>query len=98
MTTITAPSEEQVERIVKELAPDVVRIRFTPERDWSDHPSVNFRVLLSDDAARRDRLHVVTKKVRDRIEELGLREAGVIPYVRFRSVSEQEQLKELWWA
>ena len=97
MTTITAPSEEQVERIVKDLAPDVVRIRFTPERDWSDHPSIDVRVLLSDEAARRGRLHTVTRKVRDRIEEFGLWEAGVIPYVRFRSVSEQAQLRERSW-
>jgi hypothetical protein len=97
MTTITAPSEEQVEQIARELSPDVVRIRFNPGYDWSDHPAVYFRVLLSDDAARRGRLEAVADRVRHRIEELDLRNSGVLPYVNFRSVTEQARLREASW-
>lgn len=95
--TITAPSQEQVDRIARELAPDVVRVRFNAGQDWSDHPAVYFRVVLSDEAARRERLHEVTRRVRDRLEELGLREAGILPYVNFRSASEQAHMREKIW-
>ena len=95
----TRLNEEEVERVAKGLAPDVVRIRFNVGRDWSDHLAVYFRVILSDAASRRDRLAEVTAKVRERlVNELGLPESEPIPYFRFRSESEQAQLMEQSWA
>jgi len=96
--TSTLPTQEQVDRIAAALSPDVVRIRLDVGRDWSDDPAVYFRVILSDAASRRDRLSEVARRVRSRLdEELSLWESDHIPYVKFRSESEQAQLREAAW-
>ncbi len=92
------PTQEEVDRIARELAPDVVRIRLNIARDWSDDPAIYFRVILSDEASRRDRLAEVTRKVRGKLsDELGLANLEHISYFRFRSLSEQAELREKSW-
>jgi hypothetical protein len=94
----TRPTEEQIEQIAKDLAPDVVRIRFNLGLDWSEDPAIYFRVVLSDAAAESDRLIEVTRKVRARlVNDLGLSESDLLSYFNFRSQSEQAQLKEASW-
>ena len=94
----TRPTEEQIEQIAKDLAPDVVRIRFNLGLDWSEDPAIYFRVVLSDAAAESDRLIGVTEMVEKRLfDEFGLWASDLLPYVRFRSQSEQAQLKEAKW-
>ncbi|MCU1261205.1 MAG: hypothetical protein JWO80_4090 [Bryobacterales bacterium] len=95
---VTRPNQEHVEQIARELAPDVVRIRFNVGQDWSEHPAIYFRVILSDAASRPDRLANVTGMVSGRIfNELGLSESDLIPYFRFRSQSEQAKLRDQAW-
>jgi hypothetical protein len=48
----TLPTQEQVDRIAQDLAPDVVSISFRVGRDWSDDPAIYFRVVLSDEASK----------------------------------------------
>jgi hypothetical protein len=94
----TLPTQQQVDRIAQELAPDVVRIRMKTGRDWSDDPALHFRVVLSNDASRRDRLSDVTDAVRNRLrDELRLGELDHISYFRFRSQSEQAKLLDPAW-
>jgi len=94
----TLPTQEQVDRVASGLAPDVVHIRFSTGRDWSEHPAFYFRVILSDEASRKERLADVTGVVRARIsEDLRLAELEYIPYFRFRSQSEQAKLHEEAW-
>jgi hypothetical protein len=94
----TLPTQEQVDRIARDLAPDVVHIRMRVGHDWSEHPVIYFRVILSDDASRRDRLGDVVELVREKVyNELGFAELDHIPYVRFRSQSEQAQLHDPAW-
>jgi hypothetical protein len=94
----TLPTQEQVDRIVRDLAPDVVHIRLNVRPDWSDHPAVYFRVILSDEASQRDRLASVAELVRGKLSaELRLDELDHIPYVRFRSQSEQAKLCDPAW-
>ena len=94
----TLPTQEQVDRIARDLAPDVVRIRFNVGQDWSDHPAVYFRVILSDEASQGDRLAEVTGLVSGRLaDELRLAELDHIPYFRFRSQSEQAKLHDTAW-
>ena len=96
--TITFPTQEQVDQIARELAPDVVRIRYSSGQDWSEDPAIYFRVILSDEASRRGRLAEVTGLVRARlIDELRLGEMDHIPYFRFRSQSEQAKLHDAAW-
>ncbi len=47
----TLPTQEQVDRIAHDLAPDVVRIRLNIAQDWSGDPAIYFRVILSDEAS-----------------------------------------------
>ena len=92
------PTQEQVDRIARDLAPDVVRIRLNVWHDWSEHPAIYFRVILSDEASRLDRLKDVAGRVRGRLfDELGLDNLDHLPYFRFRSQSEQAVLQEKSW-
>jgi hypothetical protein len=93
----TLPTQEQVYRIARDLAPDVVRIRLRVAQDWSEHPAIYFRVVLSDDASRRDRLADVAELVRGKLfEELRLDELDHLPYFRFRSQSEAKLRGPAW--
>jgi hypothetical protein len=98
LMTETLPTQEQVDQVARELAPDVVRIRLDVTEDWSGDPALYFRVILSDEASRREPLLAVTRLVRARVvEELRLEESDRYPYFRFRSESEQAKLREQLW-
>jgi hypothetical protein len=97
--TATIPTQEQVDRIAQELAPDVVRIRLDVHPDWTDDPALYFRVTLSDEASRRRPLLDVTGLVRKKVvDELRLEELEHHPYFKFRSYSEQTKLQDPQWA
>jgi len=94
----TLPTQAQVDRIARDLAPDVVRIRLNISQDWSNDPAIYFRVILSDEASRGDRLADVAARVRSKLfDELRLDELDHISYFRFRSQSEQSELREKAW-
>jgi hypothetical protein len=94
----TLPTQQQADRIARELAPDVVRIRLNVAQDWSGDPAIYFRVTLSDEASRRDRLADVTRLVREKLsDELRLDELEHISFFRFRSQSEQTTLRDPKW-
>ena len=88
-----------VAAVKQELAPDVVRIRYDIGPDWSDEWSIFFRIVLSDDASREDRLAEVTKRATSGLfDELKLAELDLLPCFSFRSQSEQKTLREEAWA
>jgi hypothetical protein len=88
-----------VAAVERELAPDVVRIRYDIGPDWSDEWSIFFRILLSDDASCEERLAEVTQRVASRLSDgLKLGELGLLPYFNFRSQSEQRILHKEAWA
>jgi hypothetical protein len=92
------PTQEHVDQVARELAPDVVRIRLRIAEDWSGHPAMYFRVILSDEASRKDGLADVTGRVKEKVfDELGLAALAHIPYFRFRSESEQATLQDAAW-
>ena len=94
----TLPTQQRVDEIARDLAPDVVRIRVMVGQDWSEHPAIYFRVVLSDEASRRDRLFSVTEAIKSRlIEKLALYESNHIPYFKFRSEGEQSKLQDPAW-
>jgi hypothetical protein len=96
--TATVPTQEQVDQIAQELAPDVVRIRCREDLDWYGDPALRFRVILSDEASQRPRLAEVARKVRTAVSDrLRLSESDRIPFFRFRSQSEQEKIREASW-
>lgn len=89
-----------IAQVEKMLAPDVVRIRYTVGTDWSGEEAVHFRILLSDAASKPRRLREVTSRVSTVIYQQidPLNSWGLVPYLRFRSQSEQADLKEAAWA
>jgi hypothetical protein len=94
----TLPTQGQVDRIVRDLAPDVVHVRLRIARDWTDDPALYFKVVLSDEASHRDRLAGVAELVRGKLfAELRLDELDHLPYFRFRSQSEQAKLRDPSW-
>ena len=98
MMIASAPTQEQVDAIARELAPDVVRIRFKADFDWYGDPALHFRVILSDEASRSDGALDTTQKIRERVKEgLKLSYEERLPYFRFRSESEQAKMKEAIW-
>ena len=97
----------ELDRAVREatqaLGPEVVRLRYSLERDWSGDEAIIFRVVLSDEASRRENLLPATTRIEwailDRLQPL--EEWGVLPYFRYRSQTEQTEqadLQEPAWA
>ena len=87
-----------VSEVVKDLAPDVVHIRYDIGRDWSGDPAIFFRVLLSDDASKKRLREVATQVVWRLSARLDFPSIGLLPYHNFRSESEQAVLREEAWA
>jgi len=92
--------DEAIEELRSRLGPDVVRLRYTLENDWSGDPAIFFRVLLSDRASRRDQLLSSTRQIEDMIVDSlqPLEQWGVLPYFSYRSLAEQAVLQEETWA
>ena len=101
-TRITAAElkefEEKVQQTARKFPDDVVRIRYSFDEDWSGDPAIYFRIVLSDDASRRERLRESSQRVRKALEQdLQLNESDYLSYFHYRSKSEQDKLKEPDW-
>ena len=97
--TVTVPTQEDVDRIARQLAPDVVRIRYSIREDWSGSEAVFFRVVLSDNASRPNHLGEIAQRVAATVDsEVKPEELGLETYFNYRSASEQAMLKEPSWA
>jgi len=99
-TAITRRSEidAAIHRVEQSLGPDVLRIRYEIGQDWSGQWSIFFRVVLTDEAARRRLRAVATEVVRELAHQFDFPALGVFPYHNFRSESEQAILLEPAWA
>jgi hypothetical protein len=94
-----AQIEPGVQRAVRALAPDVVRIRYSLDEDWTGDPSVFFRIVLADDAPRKARLGDIAMRVKSTIRhEVMPDDLGLHAYFNFRILSELSDLKEAAWA
>ena len=87
-----------IDEVERDLAPDVVRIRYGIAEDWSGEWAIFFRIVLTDEAARHRLIEVRSKVVSGLSRRLDYPVMGVFPYHNFRSVSEQEALQEPAWA
>jgi hypothetical protein len=100
----TAATKQQqidaaVAEVLRELSPDVQRIRYEIAQDWSGDPAVFFRVLLSDEASQdRNLREIVPRVVWSMSDRVYLAELGLFPYFDFRSQSEQAKHPEPTWA
>jgi hypothetical protein len=89
----------EVNKAVRKLGKDVVRVRHNVGTDWSGDPAIYFRIVLSDAASREDTLLEVTDRIEKILQEIRPYENwGLIPYFKFRSKSEQAKRSEPEWA
>lgn len=87
-----------VRRAEDALAQSVVRIRYGLDSDWTGDPSIFFRIVLTDEAAKIPKLNEVANAVSFILmREVRPEEQGLHSYFNFRSESEQSQLKEPAW-
>jgi hypothetical protein len=98
--------ERAVRSVERQFPDEIQHIRFTIGEDWADDPAVFFRVLLKDspvtqmvrlDETRARQLFAVTSRIGSAIKrELGSAD-DLQSYFSFRSVSEQENLRDPEW-
>jgi hypothetical protein len=87
--------EQKVQQAAGKLPEEVVRIRHSFGEDWSGDLAIYFRIVLSDEASRLERLWESSQRVRKALEEdLRLYESDYWPYFNFRSKSEEDKLRE----
>jgi hypothetical protein len=90
--------EQEVQQTAKKFPEDVVRIRHSFSHDWSGDPAIYFRIVLSDEASRRDKLADIAARIQSALtDDLRLNESDYNPYFNFRSKSEVDKLKEPDW-
>jgi hypothetical protein len=90
---------EGVQRAARALAHSVVRIRYDFGPDWTGDPSIFFRIILTDDAAKKPKLNEIANAISLILtREVRADEQGLHAYFNFRSASEQAELKEPAWA
>jgi hypothetical protein len=67
--------------------------------DSTGAAAIFFRVLLSDEASREDRIYETTQRISRKIIDIvePMEKFGMEAYFNFRSVSEQAKLKDAAW-
>lgn len=90
--------DKALKKVLRALQPDVVRIRYSLEDNFMGDPSIFFRVLLSDEAAKEHHLHEKAQRAMRLITEaVDPHELRLESYFNYRSVSEQEELRNPIW-
>ncbi|MFN0102193.1 MAG: hypothetical protein ACKV2U_08895 [Bryobacteraceae bacterium] len=95
-----AQLDEAINAIRQTLGPEVVSLGYTLDKDWSGDSAIFFRIVLSDQASRRDQLLEVADRIEHAIVQYlqPLERWDVLPYFNYRSESEQAVLHEKTWA
>ena len=91
---------EALSQVEEKLRPEVVRIRFSRDEDWSGSPALLFRVGIFDEATRSKDLAALTHRISSEISDsLSLHDLEYWPYFNFRTRSEceEERFKSPEW-
>ena len=96
--TKQAEIKAAIQSVQQIVGQDVVRIRYEVGEDWSGQWAIFFRVVITDDAAKRRLRDVAAKVVWELSRRLDFPGIVVFPYHNFRSESEQAALQEPAWA
>ncbi len=88
-----------IQKAAQALQPEVARIRYALTLDSTGTAAIFFRVLLSDEASREDRLYETTQRISRKIIDIvkPMEKFGMEAYFNFRSASEQAKLKDAAW-
>jgi hypothetical protein len=105
MALMTASSVHQqeidsaVHRVESKFAQAVDHIRYNLGENWIGAPSIFFRVVVRDEASRRDLLLELSEKVSiSLMNEAKTDENGLYAYFDFMSMSEQARIQDPAWA
>jgi hypothetical protein len=100
MAVTTHPQvDAAVAAVLKELAPDVLKIRYQIAQDWTGDWAVFFKVMLSDRGANKRNRHRVTSRVIWLMSaNLNLPELGMFPHFDFLSPTEHGKFSDSNWA
>jgi hypothetical protein len=91
--------DRRVKKAMRKMAPDVIHIRYELRSNSSDQDSIFFRVVLSDEASSEANLPEVARRVREELRKsIDFSQFGLFTYFSFRSLSEQNELKEPAWS
>ncbi len=94
-----AAIDAAVRRVEDLFAPQVVQIQYTLENNHYGDPAITFRVLVTDDAADDiDQLFELSEKISHALViEAQTYEIGLDAHFSYRTVSEQEKLRDPMW-
>ena len=92
--------DEAVNAMIPLLGPDVERLRYSLEEDWSGDPAIYFKIVLSDEASSEDRLRPTTEQIEATIDRHlhPLTQWGLFCYINYRTHSELLARQEKAWA
>ena len=84
-----------VDKAIRKLGKEVVRVRYNIGEDHSGDPSIFFRIVISDAASRDDTLMEATGRIEKILIDVihPIENWGLFPFFNFRGKSEQDQLK-----
>lgn len=90
----------EIKSAILKLGPEVAQVSYSLGEDSTGEPSVFFRIVLTDAAAREESLADVTGRIATLLfdELLPMRNWGLHAYFNFRSHSEQQGRKDPEWA
>lgn len=90
----------EIKRVIEKFGPDVVHAAYSLGEDSTGDPSIFFRIVLTEAAAREENLMVVTGRIASLIfDELQpVENWGLYPYFYYRSLSEWHRSKDPEWA
>ena len=90
--------QASLQKAKRALKPDVIRIMYSFEEDWTGEPSLFFRVLITDAASDPKRLRETVQRIETKVlRETKADERGLQTYFSFRNESEQAQLRDPTW-
>jgi len=96
--------QDQLDKAVNEmiplLGPDVERLKYSVEEDWSGDPAILFKIVLSENASRKVQLFETTRRIQAVIDMHldPLSEWGLLRYINYRSHSELAARQDKAWA
>jgi hypothetical protein len=91
--------DAEISQALRDLGPTVVRVNYNIGEDTTGDPAIHFRVVLTDNAARREVIGRTTRSIMDTVTErlAPLPKWGLFPYFSFRSQSEQATMNDPEW-
>jgi hypothetical protein len=91
--------DAELENAVRKLGPEVVHVAHRIAPDWTEQPSIFFRIVLADASTREEILVDTTEHIATTLleEVRPIENWGLHPYFNFRSESEQQSRPDPDW-